>query len=71
MEIVRNDLWNQCLKDAMKMYRIDEANEKCESLADATWKMKMSYKNHEKKKDSRRRMAAGKDDDTPGMTPRV
>jgi hypothetical protein len=53
MEIVRNDLWNQCLKDAMKMYRIDEANEKCESLADATWKMKMSYKNHEKKKDSR------------------
>ena len=53
MEIVRNDLWNQCLKDAMKMYRIDETNEKCESLADATWKMKMSYKNHEKKKDSR------------------
>lgn len=53
MEIVRNDLWNQCLKDAMKMYRIDEANERCESLADATWKMKMSYKNHEKKKDSR------------------
>lgn len=53
MEIVRNDLWNQCLKDAMKMYRIDEANEKCESLADATWKMKMSYKNHEKKKDNR------------------
>ena len=35
------------------MYRIDEANEKCESLADATWKMKMSYKNHEKKKDNR------------------
>ena len=53
MEIKRDELWNQCLKDAMKMYRIVEANDKCISLADATWKMKMSYKKHEAKKDSR------------------
>ena len=35
MEIKRDELWNQCLKDAMKMYRIVEANDKMHQL----WRM--------------------------------
>lgn len=53
MEIVRDDLWSQCLIDAMKMNRVDEPNEKCRNLADATWKMKMTYRKFDEKKQSR------------------
>jgi hypothetical protein len=54
MEIIRDDLWNNCLMDAMKMYRVREADDKCYNLADATWKMKMSYKKFDQKKESRK-----------------
>lgn len=43
MEVIRDATWTICLTDAMKMYRVSEANEKCYKLADATWKMKMKY----------------------------
>lgn len=43
MEVIRDATWTICLTDAMKMYRVSEANEKCYNLADATWKMKMKY----------------------------
>jgi|TARA_B110000977_G_scaffold30982_1_gene40919 transcription initiation factor TFIIIB Brf1 subunit/transcription initiation factor TFIIB len=53
MDIIRDDLWKTCLTDAMKMHRIDEANDRCYNLADATWKMKMSYIRHSKKRENR------------------
>lgn len=53
MEVIQNDLWKNCLMDAMKMYRVNEADDKCRNLADATWKMKMSYKNFDQKKQNR------------------
>lgn len=53
MEIIRDHLWNQCLMDAMKMNRVDEADDKCRNLADATWKMKMMYRKFDEKKQSR------------------
>lgn len=53
MEIIRDDLWNRCLIDAMKMNRVGEADDKCYNLADATWKLRMSYKRFDQKKQSR------------------
>jgi len=53
MEVIRDELWNNCLMDAMKMCRVDEADDKCFNLADATWKMKMSYQKFDRKKQSR------------------
>lgn len=50
MQVIRDTLWNACLSDATKMYRLREPNDKCYHLADATWKMKMRYKNLENKK---------------------
>jgi hypothetical protein len=54
MQVIRDTLWTTCLSDATRMYRLREPNDKCYHLADATWKMKMHYKNHEnnKKKNS-------------------
>lgn len=46
MEVIRDAMWNACLSDAVKMYRLGEPNEKCYRLADATWKMKMRYIKH-------------------------
>ena len=54
MEVIRDELWNKCLMDAMKMHRVDEANDNCRNLADATWKMKMSYKKYDQKKRDRK-----------------
>jgi hypothetical protein len=53
MEIIRDQLWERCLADATKMYRISEPDEKCVQLANATWIMKKKYLEHEKKKDDR------------------
>ena len=50
MQVVRDAMWNACLSDATKMYRLREPNDKCYHLADATWKMKMRYKSLENKK---------------------
>lgn len=50
MQVIRDTLWTACLSDATKMYRLREPNDKCYHLADATWKMKMRYKNLENKK---------------------
>jgi hypothetical protein len=53
MEVIRDHVWERCLADAAKMYRISEPDEKCVQLANATWIMKKKYLEHEKKKDSR------------------
>ena len=50
MQVIRDTLWNTCLSDATKMFRLREANDKCYHLADATWKMKMRYKKIEDRK---------------------
>ena len=50
MQVIRDTLWNACLSDATKMYRLREPNDKCYNLADATWKMKMRYKKIEERK---------------------
>jgi len=54
MEVVRDSIWEGCLADAVKMYRLSEPNEKCVQLANATWIMKKKYREHEKKKDDRK-----------------
>ena len=53
MDIIRDDMWNTCLVNAVKMYRLNEPDDRCYHLADATWKCKMSYKKHEQKKEDR------------------
>ena len=50
MQVIRDAVWNVCLSDATKMYRLREPNDKCYHLADATWKMKMRYKKIEDRK---------------------
>jgi len=50
MQVIRDTLWTACLSDATKMYRLREPDDKCHHLADATWKMKMRYKEIEDKK---------------------
>lgn len=54
MEVIRDSLWQACLTDAVKMYRVSEANEKCYHLANATWVMKNKYKQAQNRKDSRK-----------------
>jgi hypothetical protein len=54
MQVIRDTLWNTCLSDATRMYRLREPNDKCYNLADATWKMKMRYKKIEEKKEGER-----------------
>jgi hypothetical protein len=53
MQVIRDEIWQKCLTDATKMYRLSEPNDVCYNLADATWKCKMSYKMHEMKKNER------------------
>ena len=53
MEVVRDQLWQECLASAVKMHRLQEPTERCYKLADATWKCKMAYKRHENKKEER------------------
>jgi hypothetical protein len=50
MQVIRDIVWNACLSDATKMYRLREPNDACYKLADATWKMKMRYKRIEDNK---------------------
>ena len=50
MQVIRDTMWNACLSDATKMYRLREPNDKCYRLADATWKCKMSYIKHDNTK---------------------
>lgn len=54
MEVIRDSVWERCLSDAVKMYRLSEPNDACYQLANATWVMKKRYREHEKKKDSRK-----------------
>lgn len=60
MEIVRDELWTQCLDNAVKMYRLIEPDEKCFKLADATWRCKMSYKKLSDKKQERQTIVIDK-----------
>lgn len=64
MEVVRDAVWEKCLADAVKMYRLSEANDVCYNLADATWKMKRSYKRVQEKKDTRRIIILSKTPET-------
>lgn len=54
MKVIQDSLWYTCLADAAKMYRIDEVNEKCHALANATWVLKNKYKQAQHRKDTRR-----------------
>jgi len=45
--------YEQCLIDAMRMYRVDTPTDKCKKLANATWKMKQKYSQLKKEKTSR------------------
>ena len=54
MEVIRDQLWQDCLTSAVKMHRLADVDERCIKLADATWKCKMAYKKHEAKKDERK-----------------
>ena len=51
MEVVHDTLWENCLSNAVTMYRLSEPDDRCFHLADATWKMKMRYLEHQQKKD--------------------
>ena len=53
MEVIRDAMWSTCLANAVKMYRLREPNEKCYSLANATWVMKKKYQEHQEKKEDR------------------
>ena len=54
MEVIRDSLWQTCLTDAIKMYQVSEANDKCYHLANATWVMKNKYKQAQNRKDNRK-----------------
>lgn len=54
MEVIHDSLWHTCLTDAIKMYQVSEANDKCVQLANATWVMKNKYKQVQNKKDNRK-----------------
>ena len=45
--------YEQCLTDAMRMYRVDSPTDRCKKLANATWKMKQKYAQLRKDKQSR------------------
>ena len=51
MEVIHDTLWEECLTNAVTMYRLSEPDDRCFHLADATWKMKMRYLEHQQKKD--------------------
>jgi hypothetical protein len=54
MEVVRDSLWERCLADAAKMYRISKPDEKCVKLANATWVMKKRYEEAANKKNNQK-----------------
>lgn len=60
MEVVHDSLWERCLADAVKMYRLSEPNEKCYSLANATWVLKKKYQEHQEKKNGRQTIMLSK-----------
>ena len=45
--------YEQCLADAMRMYRVNSPTDRCTKLANATWKMKQKYAQLRKDKQSR------------------
>ena len=53
MEVIRDQLWQECLVDAVKMHRLKEPDERCYKLADATWKCKMAYIKHNNTKNNK------------------
>ena len=53
MQVIRDTVWNACLSDATRMYRLREPTEKCYKLADATWKMKKKDEEAQRVKNSR------------------
>ena len=54
MEVVRDTLWENCLSNAVTMYRLIEPDDRCYHLADATWKMKMRYSKHQQQRDTQK-----------------
>ena len=65
MEVIRDLMWERCLEDAVKMYRLSEPNEACYHLANATWIMKKKYQEHKMKKEQRQIVVLSK---TPEVT---
>ena len=54
IQVIRDSLWEKCLADSVKMYRISEPNDACIHLANATWVMKKKYQEAAQKKDDRK-----------------
>lgn len=54
MDIIHDSLWHTCLADAVKMYQVHSADEKCVKLANATWVMKTRYIQAQERKDHRK-----------------
>ena len=67
MEVIRDQLWQDCLASAVKMHRLMEPNEQCIKLADATWKCKMAYKKAEAKKEERQVIVIDKAPEVRGV----
>ena len=53
MKVIHDGMWQRCLADATKMYRISEPDEKCIHLANATWVLKKKYQEAAQKKEDR------------------
>jgi len=54
IQVIRDSLWEKCLADSVKLYRISEPNDACIHLANATWVMKKKYQEAAQKKDDRK-----------------
>ena len=54
MEIICDAVWDKCLTDSVKLFRLNEPDDRCYHLANATWAMKNKYQEHANKKDSRK-----------------
>jgi hypothetical protein len=53
MQVIHDTVWDKCLADAVKMFRLNEPDDKCHRLADATWNMKRRYQEHANKRQNR------------------
>ena len=53
MQVIHDTVWDKCLADAVKMLRLNEPDDNCHRLADATWNMKRRYQEHANKRQNR------------------
>lgn len=41
--VVRDEMWNSCLKQACSLYKKVETDPECQKFADASWRLKKRY----------------------------